>query len=53
MLHGFAPFKGKAISEVQDSMLKGSYDINQKLSTNVKNLISQILQFNGDLRLSL
>ena len=53
MLHGFAPFKGKTIAEVQDSMLKGSYDINQKLSGNAKNLISQILQFNADLRLSL
>lgn len=34
-------------------MLKGSYDINQKLSSNVKNLISQILQFNADLRSTL
>jgi serine/threonine protein kinase len=53
LLHGTAPFKGKSIEEVQESMLKGCYEINPKLSDSVKHLIEQILQFKPEERLSL
>ena len=53
MLHGTAPFKGKTIEEVQNSMLKGQYELNPKLSNTAKTLIDNILQFKPEKRLSI
>ena len=53
MLHGYAPFKGKTMEEVQESMLRGTYEINPKLSSQVKRLIEEILQFKVEERLSI
>lgn len=44
LLHGHAPFKGKTVVEVQESMLKGGYHINPNLSESARDLISNILQ---------
>ncbi len=53
MLHGFAPFKGKSASEVQQAMLGGEYEFAPHLSDGVKGLISQILQFKPEKRVSI
>ena len=53
LLHGYAPFKGKTAADVQESMLKGGYEISHKLSDSVRDLIGNILQISIPKRLTL
>ena len=53
LLHGFAPFKGKSVKEVQESILKGSYEMSPRLSDSARHLITNILQVPVNKRLSL
>ena len=53
MVHGCAPFKGNSVNEVKDKMLKASYNLSDKITETLKNLIVNLLKFDPDERLSI
>jgi serine/threonine protein kinase len=44
LLHGFAPFEGDTVEAVRDAMLQGEIHIDPSLSSNVQNLIFNLLK---------
>jgi serine/threonine protein kinase len=53
MVHGCAPFKGNSVSEVKEKMLKASYNLSEKITETLKNLIVGLLKFDPNERLSI
>ena len=53
MVHGCAPFKGNSVSEVKEKMLKASYNLSEKITETLKNLIVSLLKFDPNERLSI
>lgn len=53
MLHGNAPFKGESVKEVKQRMMRGSYNLGSEISDEGKDLLTGILKFNPDDRLTL
>jgi hypothetical protein len=48
MLHGYAPFPGKKISNVKFCMSRGEIKLDSSLTSNVQDLIMKILRSNPD-----
>jgi serine/threonine protein kinase len=53
MVHGHAPFRGDSVSEVKERMLRGSYELSDALSDSLKDLITDILKFDPQERITL
>lgn len=53
LVHGHAPFRGESGSEVKQHMLQGSYQLSDGLSDSLKQLITCMLQFDPQQRISL
>ena len=53
MVHGYAPFRGDSVNEVKENMLKGSYELSDTISDSLKALITGILKFDPEERLSI
>jgi serine/threonine protein kinase len=53
MVHGYAPFRGDSVAEVKENMLKGSYELSDNFSEGLKQLITAILKFDPNERVSI
>lgn len=53
LLHGNSPFKGGSVLDIYKNILKGKLEFKKNLCNSVKNLISQILQYDMNKRPSI
>jgi serine/threonine protein kinase len=53
LVHGKAPFPAESLKVMKEKINKGSYEINNKCSSALKDLIVDLLQFVPEKRLSI
>ena len=53
LFHGYSPFKGQSDFETLENIKKGKYIINEKLSSDVKDLIKKLLNYNQSERIGI